>query len=85
MISPEATFDQSLTPSLAVRGLALARKWGLFVVAVLLPGGSLIALGVWLYSRHKSGKPLLPPALRTLGPLKLSVANRALPCPSARP
>jgi hypothetical protein len=85
MISPEATFDQPLTPSLGVRALALVRKWGLFVVAVLLPGGSLIALGVWLYSRHKSGKPLLPPALRMLAAPKFSVANRALPCPSARP
>ena len=29
-----------------------------YAVAVLLPGGSLIALGMWLYSRHKAGKPL---------------------------
>ena len=29
-----------------------------YAVAVVLPGGSLIALGMWLYSRHKAGKPL---------------------------
>jgi hypothetical protein len=65
MRSPEITFDQPITPSLAVRGFALAKKWSLFGVAVLLPGGSLIALGLWLYSRHKSGKPLVPHSVRT--------------------
>ena len=60
MFAPEATFDRPATATLAARGLALARKWGPYAAAVLLPGGSLIALGWWLYSRHKSGQRLLP-------------------------
>ena len=44
---------------------ALLRDVGPYAaIELLLPGGSLIALGLWLYSRHKSGKPLLPPGLR---------------------
>ena len=35
-----------------------------YAVAVLLPGGSLIALGMWLYSRRRSGKPVLPFSFR---------------------
>jgi hypothetical protein len=31
-----------------------------YAVAVLLPGGSLIAIGLWFYQRHKAGKPLFP-------------------------
>lgn len=44
---------------------ALLRDVGPYAaIELLLPGGSLIALGLWLYSRHKSGKPLLPFRLR---------------------
>jgi hypothetical protein len=85
MLSPEVTFDQPVTPSLAARGLALARKWSLFAVAVLLPGGSLIALGLWLYSRHKSGRPLLSLDLRRASSLKISARSQTLSSPSARP
>ena len=54
---------------------ALLRDVGPYAaIELLLPGGSLIALGLWLYSRHKSGKPLLPPRLRGV----LTSAARAL-------
>jgi hypothetical protein len=46
---------------------ALLRDVGPYAaIELLLPGGSLIALGLWLYSRHKSGKPLLPSFLGRL-------------------
>ena len=45
---------------------ALLRDLGPYAaIELLLPGGSLLALGLWLYSRHKSGKPLLPARLRS--------------------
>jgi hypothetical protein len=45
---------------------ALLREWGPYVaIELLLPGGSLIALLLWLRSRHRSGKPILPLTLRT--------------------
>ena len=51
--------------------VALLRDLGPYAaIELLLPGGSLLALGLWMYSRHKSGKPLLPfdlrPAVRRL-------------------
>jgi hypothetical protein len=46
------------------RVAALVRDLGPYAaIELLLPGGSLIALSLWLYSRHKSGKPLLPSGL----------------------
>ena len=43
------------------RVAALVRDLGPYAaIELLLPGGSLIAVGLWLYSRHKNGKPLLP-------------------------
>jgi hypothetical protein len=53
------TIEELRTARFAVRGLALVKGWGPYAVIALLPGGSLIALGLWLYSRHKNGKPLL--------------------------
>ena len=58
------------------RLIGLAKGVGPYAaIELLLPGGSLIALGLWLYSRHKSGKPLLPfglrPAVRRLARLDL--------------
>lgn len=48
------------------RVLALLKDVGPYAaIELLLPGGSLLALGLWLYSRHKSGKPLLPAGLRS--------------------
>jgi hypothetical protein len=48
------------------RLIALLRDVGPYAaIELLLPGGSLLALGLWLYSRHKSGKPLLPARLRS--------------------
>jgi len=53
------------TAALSARGLAFLRELGPYVIIeLLLPGGSLIALLLWLYSRHKSGKPFLPFRLR---------------------
>ena len=46
--------------------LALLRDLGPYAaIELLLPGGSLLALGLWLYARHKSGKPLVPARLRS--------------------
>ena len=46
--------------------LALLKDVGPYAaIELLLPGGSLLALGLWLYSRHKSGKPLVPARLRS--------------------
>jgi hypothetical protein len=59
--SLEITIERLRIPKLA----ALLRDVGPYAaIELLLPGGSLIALGLWLYSRHKSGKPLLPFRLR---------------------
>jgi len=53
------------TAGLSARGLAYLRELGPYVaIELLLPGGSLIALLLWLYSRHKSGKPFFPLRLR---------------------
>ena len=47
------------------RVAALVRDLGPYAaIELLLPGGSRIALGLWLYSRHKSGKPLVPARVR---------------------
>ncbi len=47
------------------RAAALVKDLGPYAaIEILLPGGSLLALGLWLYSRHKSGKPLMPYRLR---------------------
>jgi hypothetical protein len=53
--------------------VALLRDLGPYAaIELLLPGGSLLALGLWMYSRHKSGKPLLPFNVR----VPLSAARR---------
>jgi hypothetical protein len=51
--------------------LARLRTLWPYAVAVLLPGGSIIALGMWLYSRRRSGKPLLPFSFRRPASLKI--------------
>lgn len=61
--------------------IALLRDLGPYAaIELLLPGGSLVALGLWLYSRHKSGKPVLPASLRSaVGRLtRLDLLNRRL-------
>jgi hypothetical protein len=61
MFALEVIIDRLRTARLVVRGLALLKDLGPYAaIELLLPGGSLIALGLWLYSRHKAGKPLLP-------------------------
>jgi hypothetical protein len=55
--------------------IALLRDIGPYAaIELLLPGGSLLALGLWLYARHKSGKSLLPFEVRV--PLFSSAARR---------
>jgi hypothetical protein len=71
MFALEALIDRLRTAMLVARGLALVRDLGPYAaIELLLPGGSLIALGLWLYSRHKAGKPLLPFTLRRLSGLR---------------
>jgi hypothetical protein len=61
MLAAEALFDRFRTARLVMRGLTLLKGLGPYAaIEILLPGGSLIAIGLWLYSRHKAGKPLLP-------------------------
>ena len=61
MLAAEILFERFRTARLVVRGLALLKGLGPYAaIEILLPGGSLIAIGLWLYARHKAGKPLLP-------------------------
>ncbi len=61
MLYLDPIIDRLRTATVVVRALALLKGAGPYAaIELLLPGGSLIALGLWLYSRHKSGKPLLP-------------------------
>ena len=61
MFALEAFAEKLRTARVVVRGLALLRDLGPYaMIELLLPGGSLIALALWMYSRHKAGKPLLP-------------------------
>ena len=61
MLAAEILFERFRTARLVVRGLALLKELGPYAaIEILLPGGSLIAIGLWLYARHKAGKPLLP-------------------------
>jgi hypothetical protein len=65
MLYLDPIIDRLRTASVVVRALALLKGVGPYAaIELLLPGGSLIALGLWLYSRHKRGKPLLPFRLR---------------------
>jgi hypothetical protein len=65
MLAAEALFDRFRTARLVMRGLTLLKELGPYAaIEILLPGGSLIAIGLWLYSRHKAGKPLLPFTVR---------------------
>ena len=65
MFALEAAIDRLRTARLVMRALELVKDVGPYAaIELLLPGGSLIALGLWLYSRHRSGKPLLPFSFR---------------------
>ena len=65
LLAAENLLYRFRTAQLVVRGFSLLKGLGPYAaIELLLPGGSLIALGLWLYSRHKSGKPLLPFGLR---------------------
>jgi hypothetical protein len=65
MFALEALTEKVRTARLVVRALELVKELGPYAaIELLLPGGSLIALGLWLYARHKAGKPLLPFRLR---------------------
>ena len=57
MLAANTLFARLRSAPLVTRGTALLKGIWPYAVAVLLPGGSLIALGMWLYSRHKAGKP----------------------------
>ena len=67
-------------PDVSTRGRALLGEYGPYVlIELLLPGGSLIALLLWLYSRHKNGKPFFQLRLRTITaePAASAVASEA--------
>lgn len=65
LVAAETLLSRLRTAQFVVRGAALLKGLGPYAaIELLLPGGSLIAIGLWLYSRHKSGKPLLPFRLR---------------------
>jgi hypothetical protein len=64
MYALEILIDRLRTARFVGRALALVKELGPYAaVELILPGGTLIALGLWLYARHKAGKPLLPWAL----------------------
>jgi hypothetical protein len=61
MFALDLIIDRLRTAKIVVRALALLKDLGPYAaIELLLPGGSLIALGLWMYSRHKSGKSVLP-------------------------
>jgi hypothetical protein len=61
MYALQVIIDRLRTARVVVRAAALMKDLGPYAaIELLLPGGSLLALGLWLYSRHKSGKPVLP-------------------------
>ena len=61
MLAAEILFERFRTVRLVARGITLLKGLGPYAaIELLLPGGSLIALTLWLYSRHRNGKPLLP-------------------------
>lgn len=65
MLAAETLLYRLRSAQPVVRGLSLLKGLGPYAaIELLLPGGSLIAIGLWLYSRHKAGKPLLPFRLR---------------------
>ena len=81
MYALEILIDRLRTARIVARALALVKDLGPYAaIELLLPGGSLLALGLWLYSRHKSGKPLVPfrlrAAVRRLA--RLDLRNRPL-------
>jgi len=66
MFALNTLIDRLTTARLVVRGLALVKELGPYAaIELLLPGGSLIALALWMYSRRKAGKPVLPFKLRS--------------------
>ena len=66
MYALEILIDRLRTARFVGRALALVKELGPYAaVELILPGGTLIALGLWLYARHKAGKPLLPFRLRS--------------------
>lgn len=76
MSAVEALFAHFRTARVAMRAFAVLKGLGPYAaIELLLPGGSLIALGLWLYSRHKAGQPLLPFSLR----IRPAVARVPLP------
>jgi len=73
----EALAEKLRTARLVVRVLALLKDLGPYAaIELVLPGGSLIALALWMYSRHKAGKPLLPFRLRVMPAVALLAARR---------
>ena len=62
-----------------MRALAFFKELGPYAaIELILPGGTLIAVGLWLYARHKAGKPLLPFKLSR----KTAAAHAPQPLPS---
>ena len=65
MYALEVIIERLRTARFVGRGLAFLKELGPYAaVELILPGGTLIAIGLWLYARHKAGKPLLPFSLR---------------------
>ncbi len=59
MLASNTLLSRLRTTRFVTRGGTLLKRFWPYAVAVLLPGGSLIAIGLWMYERHRSGKPLL--------------------------
>lgn len=54
------------------RGVVAARSLGPYAaIELLLPGGTLIAFSLWLYRRHRQGKPVRPVIERRLNAVRL--------------
>jgi hypothetical protein len=62
------------------RGALAARSLGPYAaVEILLPGGTLIAFLLWLYRRHRQGKPLRPAIHRGLLKVRHSASRLIAP------
>ncbi len=59
MLTSDTLLRRLRTTRLVTRGATLLKRFWPYAVAALLPGGSLIAIGLWMYERHRSGKRLL--------------------------
>jgi hypothetical protein len=56
------------------RGVAVVRAMGPYAaIELILPGGTVLALLLWLYRRHQRGEPLPPVVARSLSKLRLGV------------